>query len=410
MKRFLSLCLIAVLLLSMAGCKNAANGAGDEQAVVDEIFETEEVSKKEEQSVEGKEPVEIPPVEQEPEEPESPAPPATETPMIEMSSVIPASTHDFSTRGVATDCSAGFDIDNYVFVVIRSVEELKTYYENNKYALDLEKFSQHSQKYDEAYFEKQCLILIRLFHGGGLDSYRVVGLHRTDAQLEISILNSAPYGFDGAAVVSWSYVFLEPEVSLSIPEDLPIKLQFYKGVYDYDHPEKFYYIEPSEKSVTEQDPLVSPYQTKNHVFSYRAVNTVGRSDIDLSIARVFRSQSELDEFCRISVDWFQSTSQEKYSGILKEALARYDHAYFAKQCLILVFVAGRNTEYQVTDLTLMDNEHLLISVLCKGEDPFASTLTQNMLLIEPESGSRIPHPIAISLALTDEFGKEVLSR
>lgn len=331
MKRFLSLCLIAVLLLSMAGCKNAAaNGAGDEQAVSDEIFETEEVSKKEEQSVVDKEPVEIPPVEQ---EPEVPTPPAAEMPTLQLSDVIPASTHTFEFYHLPLEEKPFVQPKYPTFTVLRSATDFEKFYFQFGELFDFTKTAEALKRYDEAYFEKQSLILIRNKNM----STEITGLHLENGRLEISLLNREQHNMGTADIINPSWIALEPDAALTLPQE--IYLQVYFGSCD-DQSDLFYELKKVGDPVSELK-LSAPDPLPNHEIEYNLKTFVEHSDMWEELTSkpiIIRSKKEMDDLFLLKSEqediYFQN-SIEKPSPFVT-ALKEYTEEYFQNRILMVL--------------------------------------------------------------------------
>lgn len=352
MKRFLSLCLIAVLLLSMAGCKNAANGAGDEQAVVDEIFETEEVSKKEEQSGEDKEPVEIPPVEQEPEKEDPEKQPESVTPgTVELSAVIPQSSCAFEYRYLKFEESSSVSTAYPGFTVLRSTQDLEKFRFAFSPHFDFSQSKEDLKKYNDDYFEKQSLILLWVEKPAGNISIGIKGLHLADEKLEISLLYESEYDTDGPAVVSTHLIALEPEASFTVPQE--VYLQTYHGNYDGKNPSRYYNLEKSPWVTGErrfpglttlpQNPI--PFEVKTFSDSVYPDLESERKPI------IIRSVEEKNAFLEEYKDRFNngfSGDGERIEGKFLPALAQYDESYFKEHSLVIILHEESSGSYSNT--------------------------------------------------------------
>lgn len=118
------------------------------------------------------------------------------------------------------------DVKYPVVKVIRSVDELNNYYNANKDKYDLERhekvysdttigFLDACDKYDEAYFEKQSLIMVLLEEGSGSVRHKVESvIMGTDDMCYISIDTIVPeVGTDDMA--EW-HILIEPEADVDI--------------------------------------------------------------------------------------------------------------------------------------------------------------------------------------------------
>lgn len=125
------------------------------------------------------------------------------------------------------------DEENYPSVrVICSVEELKTYYNENKdiYYLERRKdpasdstigFLDAADKYDDAYFEKQILIMVLLEEGSGSIRHKVDYVKKGyDGKFYINVLSIIPeIGTDDMA--GW-HILIEPEKNVTVEKESDI--------------------------------------------------------------------------------------------------------------------------------------------------------------------------------------------
>ena len=132
-----------------------------------------------------------------------------------------ADIYDFYARYIRTD---GYheDVDYPVVTVIHSVEELNAYYETNKALYDLERrttvysdtsigFLDACDKYDDAYFEDQVLVMVLLEEGSGSTKHKVqsVAWSEQNKKLTVYIESIVPeVGTDDMA--EW-HILVEPE-------------------------------------------------------------------------------------------------------------------------------------------------------------------------------------------------------
>ena len=111
-------------------------------------------------------------------------------------------------------------------VIIRSVEELKTYYEQNKYTFDLERrdkvysdssigFLDACDRYDEAYFSQQILVMVLLQEGSGSVRHQVTSVGITeDGKLNITIDSQCPE-ISTDDMAQW-HILVEPEAGVDV--------------------------------------------------------------------------------------------------------------------------------------------------------------------------------------------------
>lgn len=135
---------------------------------------------------------------------------------------------DFGVQYIRTN---GYheDVEYPVIKIIRSVEELNAYYEANKDKYDLGRkdkvysdttigFLDACDKYDEAYFEKQVLIMVLLEEGSGSIRHNVDNVKLgTDGKLYISIRTISPEV--GTADMAEWHILIEPEESVEVKSE-----------------------------------------------------------------------------------------------------------------------------------------------------------------------------------------------
>lgn len=120
--------------------------------------------------------------------------------------------------------------------VIRSVDELKAYYEQYKDLYNMGAnpypasdstigFADAMQKYDESYFAKQVLILILLEEGSGSVRHDVSKAGFSGSQFVVSIDAYMPGGVGTCDMAEW-HIFIEPEAGLQISDEITV---FYNG-------------------------------------------------------------------------------------------------------------------------------------------------------------------------------------
>ena len=135
---------------------------------------------------------------------------------------------DFGVQYVRTN---GYHegVEYPVVKIIRSVEELNQYYESNKDKYDLGRkdkvyadttigFLDACDKYDEAYFEKQILVMVLLEEGSGSTRHNVDNVKLgTDGKLYIGIRTISPEV--GTCDMAEWHIFVEPEESIDVKSE-----------------------------------------------------------------------------------------------------------------------------------------------------------------------------------------------
>lgn len=112
-----------------------------------------------------------------------------------------------------------------VVTVIRSTEELNAYYEANKELYSMGRrenpasdstigFLDACDKYDDAYFENQILVLILLEEGSGSIRHEVTDVSAADGHLVISIDSIVPE--QGTCDMAEWHIFVEPEAGVDV--------------------------------------------------------------------------------------------------------------------------------------------------------------------------------------------------
>ncbi len=135
---------------------------------------------------------------------------------------------DFGVQYVRTN---GYheDVEYPVVKIIRSVEELNEYYENTKDKYDLGRkenvyadttigFLDACDKYDEAYFEEQILVMVLLEEGSGSIRHNVDNVKLgTDGKLYVSIRTISPEV--GTADMAEWHILIEPEENVDVKSE-----------------------------------------------------------------------------------------------------------------------------------------------------------------------------------------------
>ena len=103
-------------------------------------------------------------------------------------------------------------------MVIRSMEELNSFYERNRE----QDITEACNSYNEEYFRKQNLVVVTLSAGSGSIDYRVSEVVCRDSEYVITIDRIVPEVMT-MDMVEWN-IFVEPKELLS--EDADIKIEF----------------------------------------------------------------------------------------------------------------------------------------------------------------------------------------
>lgn len=132
----------------------------------------------------------------------------------------------FEARYIRTDGYHG-NISYPRLQLIRSTDQLESYCEENRSLYQLEQGTDGSEsfleacgRYDEAYFEKQCLILVLLQEGSGSIRHKVDRVGTVDGETVISIQIITPEV--GTCDMALWHILIEPGVQL--PEGATLTL------------------------------------------------------------------------------------------------------------------------------------------------------------------------------------------
>ena len=142
---------------------------------------------------------------------------------------------DFEAQYIRTD---GYheEIEYPVVKIIRSVDELNSYYEENKELYSLERrenpasdstigFLDACDKYDAAYFEKQILIMVLLEEGSGSNRHEVkqAGFYGEDEnKMMIDITSLIPEV--GTCDMALWHILVEPEAGIDVSGEEAVKI------------------------------------------------------------------------------------------------------------------------------------------------------------------------------------------
>lgn len=135
---------------------------------------------------------------------------------------------EFEPQYIRTD---GYheDIEYPVVKIIRSVKELNDYYEANKGLYSLERrenpssdytigFLDACDKYDEAYFENQILVMVLLEEGSGSNRHNVDNVKiGSDDKLYVSIRSIIPEA--GTCDMAEWHIIIEPEKGIDVKNE-----------------------------------------------------------------------------------------------------------------------------------------------------------------------------------------------
>ncbi|MBQ4052591.1 MAG: hypothetical protein IJD09_02975 [Clostridia bacterium] len=349
MKRILSVLLILTLLLAVAGCKKPME---EDSALAG----TPGVDQKQESvGEEGDTPLPTPQepvVEPTPEDPKKEEPVKQPDPVapgtVELSAVIPQSSCTFEYHHLKFKESSSVSTAYPGFTVLRSTQDLEKFRFAFAPRFDFSQSKEQLKKYNDAYFEKQSLILLWIDTPAGNVTARIAGLHLADEKLEISLLYESEYDTEGPAVVSTHLIALEPEASFTVPQE--VYLQTYRGHYDRNDPSRYYQLEKDE------------YLTKERRFS--SLTTLPQNPIPFKVKAfsdsvypeldsprkpiILRSVEEKNAF----VEQYREHFEEKFLP----ALAQYEESYFKNHSLVILLleeVSGSYTK-NVTHVSYKD--------------------------------------------------------
>ena len=154
-------------------------------------------------------------------------------------------------------------IDYPVVRVIRSAEELKSYYDSNKELYDLERrdkvyadttigFLDACDKYNESYFKKQVLVLILLEEGSGSIRHEVKGVEsiQTEQEQEVLVKITTKIPEIGTDDMAEWHIFVEPEPGVDIEGESQVTINLDGKVFKNDGVEK---DGSSEEDVTDEN-------------------------------------------------------------------------------------------------------------------------------------------------------------
>lgn len=130
-------------------------------------------------------------------------------------------------------------------VIIRSVEELQRYYEDNKDSFSLDRrtdvaadgtigFLDACDRYDEAYFAEQILVLVLLEEGSGSNRHEVtsVCLDNTGT-LNIAITTHEPE--IGTCDMAWWHLFISPAKGVNVANEAKVTITLDGTAYTHEH-------------------------------------------------------------------------------------------------------------------------------------------------------------------------------
>ncbi len=135
---------------------------------------------------------------------------------------------DFRTQYIRTD---GYheDVEYPVVRIIRSVDELNAYYNENKEKYSLERRNDHAldstigfldacDKYNDEYFEKQILVMVLLEEGSGSTRHNVDNVKLgSDGKLYVSIRSIVPE-VGSCDMAEW-HILIEPEADVDVTRE-----------------------------------------------------------------------------------------------------------------------------------------------------------------------------------------------
>ena len=195
---------------------------------------------------------------------------------------------DFDTQYIRTHWS-DYDVDYPIVEIIRSVDELNAYYNENKdkyslgrrekvYSDETIGFLDACDKYDAKYFDEQILVLVLLREGSGSIRHNVKNVKfGSDGKLYVSIERNVPEtGTDDMA--GW-HIFIEPEKDITVANESDVVV-YLDGVNPKTQPTTVY-----ESGQYSNISLTVPYDWKYEIEK-------GNSDGEYCIAIWPEGQSE----------------------------------------------------------------------------------------------------------------------
>ncbi len=138
------------------------------------------------------------------------------------------------------------DVEYPSVKIIRSIEELNNYYDGNKEKYDLERkdkvysdtsigFLDACDKYDEAYFENQILIMVLLEEGSGSNRHKVKSLSIVDDNKWVIDIETLVPEVGTCDMAEW-HILIEPEVGINVETEVDITVLL-NGVNPLTQPE-----------------------------------------------------------------------------------------------------------------------------------------------------------------------------
>jgi hypothetical protein len=118
------------------------------------------------------------------------------------------------------------DVDYPVVTVIESVDALNTYYEENQDRYDLAQWDV-TDRYDEAYFTENVLLLVLLEEGSGSNRHEVTAVMKQDDGMEIAIDRILPE-IGTADMAEW-HIFIEVTKSDYAPGEMKVSFEDIKA-------------------------------------------------------------------------------------------------------------------------------------------------------------------------------------
>lgn len=279
--------------------------------------------------------------------------------------------HDFSIQYVQTR-SLGYTPKP---ILIRSVEELKFYYESNKedgtlksdYHADL--FWKACEKYDKNYFKKQILVLIAIGEPSISYSHEVTDVFlNSEQKLEINLNTIKPELCDLEAG-GW-HIFVEPAKGIKIDSEDDIKIV--------------------RRNINTKAPLSSDF---------------GVMQMNLATGQkifVFHSTEELSTYCNEYVGDGKRISTE-HALAYKSICDNFDESYFKNRILVLVWLTEpySPSAHEVTEVFFNEERELEIRISTTTLGNLQKT-TGEHLFISPAKGVSVEDIDDITVVLNNE--------
>ncbi len=336
--------------------------------------------------------------ETEPSEPGTDAPeqPSTEPTRIEPTTASPTVPVAFEAQYIRTNGGYAENVSYPVVTTIKNRAELDAYYEKYKGTYDLERhervyadttigFLDACDKYDDAFFEKNDLILVLTEEPSGSIRHFVTDVRANAVGgLEIVIGRTCPY-VATCDMAEW-HIMIEVAKDPAHPgRDLAVTLE--NIVYD---PDPFETAPPTEPAPA--DTTAAPTKPTNVpcAFQSQIIRTNGWSEGTVyPVVTVVKNRAELDEYYKNNKDRysFDNAYGDDCTVSFLDACGRYDDAFFDAHELVLVALqeGSGSIRHRLTGVSAV-NGGLRIDIQSVCPSPCTCDMAQWHVFVELEKG------------------------